>query len=767
MKLIKSLFFTTLICTTLSSCVFPIQKQNKDTNPSITSITLDVETLTLDYYSSYSYQFTASVSGKNNASTDVVWSTSDKDTLVVTDGFAVAVAPGEATVYATSVQDSSKVASCLVTINDSTPVITGVNLNKKSLALDLYSRKTFQLQATLVGEEVPENPILTWNSTNEDVCTVDDTGYVTALTTGKATISVTPFRNEKYATKCSITVTDSTPVVSGMTLSKQEVSMVVGDTFTLKATVSGTNNPPQNVYWDVDDKTIASVSSTGLITALAIGETTVKATSEYDESWSATCKIKVGSPDEIEPTALNYTYDDYTKYNYFSLSNYPNKGKSKMLVIPVWFKDSTTYLSEDKKANIRNDINTTFFGTKEQTGWHSLKTYYETESRGNKEIEGVTSDWYTSTYKISELNSSDSSNVIVNDATNWYFTNNPTDSRKNYDSNGDGFIDAVVCVYAAPNKQNCGIDKDALWAYTIWYQSYSANKTNPTLNVYFWGSYDFMYGSNTAYSRTGKNYAGGDTRYCNLDPHCYIHEMGHVLGLPDYYDYSGSYSPAAGFSMQDYNVGSHDPYSIMAMGWTKPYIPSQSATLRIRPFQESGDLILLSNKGYGVDSPFDEYFLLEYYTPTGLNEFDTDNSYRYGYPSGTKDVGIRLWHVDARLYSFSKDQWTTNPTIDGVYHAMSNSYGNANNVSYLGSNYVNYNILQLIRADSGHNYKPTAQFNSNNLFKNGSSFSITGNNYKNQFYQSGKLNSGDAFNWSFEVLSCVDGGATIKVTKLS
>ena len=79
-------------------------------------------------------------------------------------------------------------------------------------------------------------------------------------------------------------------------------------------------------------------------------------------------------------------------------------------------------------------------------------------------------------------------------------------------------------------------------------------------------------------------------------------------------------------------------------------------------------------------------------------------------------MGIRLWHVDARLlYSkstvFNANSFTTNPKIEGykVIQMMSNTYYGIQGrdyISQLGSSYADYNILQLIRNDEIETGRP-------------------------------------------------------------
>ena len=496
-------------------------------------------------------------------------------------------------------------------------------------------------------------------------------------------------------------------------------------------------------------------------------------TSSSSSSSSKTSSTTSGGGDPGAKKKLNYDYNDYVQNNAYALSNCPTVGTANVLIIPIWFTDSTSYIKSSKKATVRSDIEKAYLGTNDSTGWRSVKSYYEELSQGKLSLTGTVADWYepgdpSSTYHTD----GDATTKLVEEATNNYFSTSG-ESRKSYDKNGDGYLDAVLLIYAAPDYGTAGTDNDNMWAYCYWLQNTgNKNVSNPGPNVFFWASYDFMYDSSSAATQTGYSYGAGDTSNCNIDAHTYIHEMGHVLGLEDYYDYSGSYKPAGGFSMQDYNVGSHDPFSAMAYGYVDPYVPTETTTIDLKPFQGNNEVILLSTHNGSVDSPFDEYILIELYTPTGLNKFDTDNQYCGRYPQGPTSAGIRVWHVDARMtYYVSKtDSWsttlTTNPTKGNVYLAMSNTYYSSKAKDYcsvLGSGYYDYNILQLIRNNKSATYKPTDTLSSSSLFKAGDTFTMSG--YASQFVNSGKMNNNTTLGWSFTVNSCSASGASITVTK--
>ena len=494
-------------------------------------------------------------------------------------------------------------------------------------------------------------------------------------------------------------------------------------------------------------------------------------------------------------------YSDYVKNSVYPLSSTPSEGSANLLVIPVWFNDSSTFIKEDKKETVREDIHDAYFGDTDVTGWHSVKTYYEEESHGVLTITGKVSDWYDVGKNYSyygnevptDTNGCPKTTALAQEATKWYFESNPSESTTDYDCDKDGYLDGVMIIYAAPDAYAMNKERSYpnLWAYCYWTQEYDLqNPSNPGLNAFFWASYDFMYGSDIASSRTGSRYGSGDTSHCTIDAHSYIHEMGHMFGLEDYYDYSNyGYSPAGGFSMQDSNVGGHDPFSSFALGWGKAYIPTETTNIDLKPFSTSGEMILLSPKWNAYNSPFDEYILLEYFTDTGLNELDTTYAYmsKYGkaYPMGSKEYGIRVWHVDARLLytltgAYSASKTTTNPkyATGRVNLLMSNTYDDGSEYArqyvsplsqdpeqkYYDAHYADYNLLHMIRNNTRAGTKPKDSLASSSLFKKGDSFSMS--DFANQFVNKGKLNTNVDLGFTFEVNACNNSYASITVKKV-
>ena len=502
---------------------------------------------------------------------------------------------------------------------------------------------------------------------------------------------------------------------------------------------------------------------------------------------------------EIEGKYSTHTYKDYSRYSMYTYLGYPSSytpsvGNAKILVVPVWFNDSTEYIALDHRENVRDDIRKAYFGTEEETGWESVKTYYYKDSFGRLNIDGFVTDWYETNKNSSDYYSNyNSTQYLLYDVCNWAKEN--IEDYSSYDCDKDGFLDGLVLIYACydqyglyyvKNKNNV----DNMWAYTSRLLDQNQRSLiNPGVNDFFWASYDFLYGTKTeaqrAYvkERTGSGvYGTGDLTDCTVDSHTFIHETGHLFGLNDYYDYSGVASPALGFSMQDYNVGAHDPFSRFALGWAKAIIPTETCRIRVKPIEESGEFILLSPEFSG--SAFGEYIALELFTPDGLNEHDCTYTYD-GRPHPNIKYGVRMWHVDSRLYRVDRvNSWTGVPTkghmadnmeegsiIDATANSTYLVGSNNRAVNYAGS--YDYKQLQVIRNgyemydEEGNLIEETTRrgyyITDDDFFQTGDYFTV--HNYRSQFVEDEALNNGNELGWAIYFDEVSEEGMTVTCIK--
>ncbi|MBR0533774.1 MAG: Ig-like domain-containing protein [Bacteroidales bacterium] len=164
--------------------------------------------------------------------------------------------------------------------------VTGVSLNKTTLSLLEGASET--LTATVAPDNAT-NKAVSWKSSDDKVATVAD-GKVTAVKAGKTTITVTTADGNKTAT-CSVTVTASTVAVTGVTLNKNTLSLVEGESETLTATVAPDNATNKAVSWKSSDDKVATVAD-GKVTAGKAGKATISVTTA-DGNKTATCEVTV------------------------------------------------------------------------------------------------------------------------------------------------------------------------------------------------------------------------------------------------------------------------------------------------------------------------------------------------------------------------------------------------------------------------------------------------------------------------------------------
>lgn len=348
-------------------------------------------------------------------------------------------------------------------------------------------------------------------------------------------------------------------------------------------------------------------------------------------------------------------------------------------------------------------LDAAFFGDSEDTGYESVSSFYYKSSYGKLNISGVVSPVYETdmTYaEMLELADSDSQGAkavtdsIVEDVYYDFFVNNDLYDVDQFDADNDGVIDGIWLVYDAPSYDLVTtMDSDLMWAYTTWYGDgtyWPGEGDNDCISSYGWASKWFMIDGMYA----SEAYVD-DAGYVLPDSHTYIHETGHVMGLNDYYDYYGMRSPTGSLIMMDHNVYDQDVYSKYLLGWVEPQkywatdVEEEDVTITLKPFESSGDCVVLElpgNEGWVGE----EYIILCYWTPTGLNETDATNPY-YGasssasHYSGLDEAGIMMFHVDSRFLQYSYDNgWNISGIADekDLLSAEDNSITSAYSLAY-------------------------------------------------------------------------------------
>ena len=291
-------------------CKVTVSIADQPTTVAVTGVTLNKkeETLTAK---GQTVQLTATVAPANATNKNVTYATSNEKVATVSpEGLVTAVAKGTADITVTTA-DGNKTAVCKVTVNiadqPTTVAVTGVTLNKTEATLTAKGQ-TVQLTATVAPANAT-NKNVTYTTSNAAVATVSESGLVTAVAKGTADITVTTEDGNKTAV-CKVTVSiadqPTTVAVTGVTLNKKEETLTAkGQTVQLTATVAPANATNKNVTYTTSDETVATVSESGLVTAVAKGTADITVTTE-DGNKTAVCKVTVSIDDSKadEPTEV-------------------------------------------------------------------------------------------------------------------------------------------------------------------------------------------------------------------------------------------------------------------------------------------------------------------------------------------------------------------------------------------------------------------------------------------------------------------------------
>ncbi len=241
---------------------------------------------------------TAAITPSNASDKSVVWSSSDASVASVTagsglDATVTPVAAGTATITV-STPDGKFSASCVLTVKQH---VTGVSISKSSLTL--YTGQTETLSAQVKPDDATDTR-LTWSSSDKTVATVAN-GLVTALKAGSTQIRVTSFEGG-FQDVCNLTVKQH---ATGLDLSASTLTIYLGQTVTMTATVLPSDASDKSVTWTSSNSDIVSVTQNGSVTANAMGEAEITATSN-DGGFSKSCKVTVIEP-LVPATSLTLT----------------------------------------------------------------------------------------------------------------------------------------------------------------------------------------------------------------------------------------------------------------------------------------------------------------------------------------------------------------------------------------------------------------------------------------------------------------------------
>lgn len=235
-------------------------------------------------------QLSATVSPENATDKTLTWKSSDTSIATVDNkGLVTGVKAGKATISATAV--NGKQGTAEITVNN--VECSSVTLNYTEFTGQ--PGNTLQFTATIAPENTTIKTV-TWESGDQNIATVNSNGLVTLKNLG--TTQITAQCGTVKAT-CAVTVV--APSVEVVVVTPLTAILAPGDELQLSVSYQPENAVTSSLTWKSADPKVATVSESGLVKAVAEGETTITATTA--EGKTAGCTVTVRN-NVIEVTAL-------------------------------------------------------------------------------------------------------------------------------------------------------------------------------------------------------------------------------------------------------------------------------------------------------------------------------------------------------------------------------------------------------------------------------------------------------------------------------
>jgi M6 family metalloprotease-like protein len=264
--------------------------------------------------------------------------------------------------------------------------------------------------------------------------------------------------------------------------------------------------------------------------------------------------------------------------------------------------------------------------------YDSLRNFYLRSSYDQLTIEGNVLGWYTTPYARSTVTeTTQGRQALIKEALDYYDQQGHDFAQ--YDNDGDGAIDYFCVFWAGPHGEWASF----WWGYYTSYSDSTYRLDGKRLRSYSWQWELYSYPNGSFSSKT------------------VIHETGHALGLPDYYDYDDDAGPRGGVGGLDImdSSGDHNCFSKFMLDWIEPVVVSAgSRTLQLRGSGLFPDAVLFMPSAV-PGQIFAEFFMVQ-------------NRHRTGNDTGlfTGSDGLVVWHVDSTLNSSGTNFLYNNSTSE-------------------------------------------------------------------------------------------------------
>jgi len=381
----------------------------------VTGVVLNQSTMSLTV--GQTIVLTATVLPSTAANKQVIWTSSSPNVASVNSGAVTGVSAGSTTITVTTVEGGFS-ATCTVTVgsggntysldgdwknesgtsqvtvNGSTGILAVLPPNPNPLSQSAIDKGYIIVGTTSYWRNITSSGNLTWsgqflvinyNTNNSDVaigttynnCTFTLSADGQTLTVTGSTSGGGPFTDTW--TRGTITGGGGNVPVTGVTLNSSTITVSVGQSTPLTATISPSNATNKNLSWTSSSNSVATVSN-GTVTGVSAGTATITVTTA-DGGHTASCTVTVtggggsGSGTQANPIALtnNVWVDGFISADLNPKELWYTFTKESAGTYRVWWNESgTTYGDGTKSLDVRvyaYDSNGTELFNRDTGGW--------------------------------------------------------------------------------------------------------------------------------------------------------------------------------------------------------------------------------------------------------------------------------------------------------------------------------------------------------------------------------------------------------------
>ena len=361
----------------------------------------------------------------------------------------------------------------------------------------------------------------------------------------------------------------------------------------------------------------------------------------------------------------------------------------------------------------------------------SLSDYYAAVSFGKLNLSTYITDWYPMDRPYDpnlQLNEYDAAAIRT-----WLMETYPDKDWSAFDQDGNGIFDAVIFI---------GNGDSALFDGALSRPFQTDLGGDPRKLVGTAAQPDFC-----NFLAVELHYLYRDAQTEMPQSSSLIHEFGHTLGLPDYYEAvtSEGIDALGSYDMHASSAGDWNAYSKFSVGWIEPTVVDEAAfggkdsveyTIRSSPL--SGDALLIPAAGSDFNgTAFDEYIMVDLFTIEGMASVNADY---VGFPTVSEDTaGVRIYHVNGSLVHREQD-------VGDFYEYFTTHYDN---------NYHKYGCyeIELIQAGGTNTFTAGGQRTyllDEDLFTAEQTFTTEA--YR-EFFRDGRMDDGSEFGYRITVVS--------------